>query len=343
MATLPSASATRTTSHWNDAATRIAPGLAVATTIAMAARFAADLSGGPVMLYALLIGMALSFLADDVRCRKGVDIAAKTVLRVGVALLGIQLTAQDVVALGWEAAALVVACVVVTITGGSLVGRALRLNGALPVLAAGATAICGASAALAISAVLPRRPESERQTVLVVAAVTTLSTIAMLVYPTVAQLLGLDDRSAGIFIGATIHDVAQVVGAGYMISDEAGQTATVIKLMRVACLVPAVATIGLLFRARSNDDAAKMPSLLPWFLVAFLALMFVNSLGAVPAVVVDGLKEGSRWCLAVAIAALGLKTRPRELFAMGARPILMLVMQTLLLATLGLAAVILLI
>lgn len=308
----------------------------------MAARFAADLSGGPVMLYALLLGMALSFLADDARCRTGVDIAAKPLLRIGVALLGVQVTAQDIAALGWGPAALVVACVAVTIVGGSLVGRALRLKGTLPVLAAGATAICGASAALAISAVLPRRPESERQTVLVVAAVTTLSTIAMIAYPAVAQLLGLGDRASGIFIGATIHDVAQVVGAGYMISDEAGQTATVIKLMRVACLVPAVAAIGLLFRARSVDAAAKLPSLLPWFLGAFLGLMLVNSLGVVPTVAADGLKESSRWCLVMAIAALGLKTRPRELFAMGARPIVMLVAQTLLLATLGLSAVTLL-
>ena len=118
-------------------------------------------------------------------------------------------------------------------------------------------AICGASAALAIAAVLPRREDSDRNTMVTIIGVAALSTVAMILYPLVAQALGMDERTAGVFLGASIHDVAQVVGAGFMISPDAAETATIVKLTRVVCLAPAVAVLALLFRApRRQRNAA---------------------------------------------------------------------------------------
>ena len=148
--------------------------------------------------------------------------------------------------LGWPVVALIVASVVATILVGGLIGRAFGLKGDQSVLSAGAVAICGASAALAIASVLPSHKDHERNTIMTVAGVTALSTVAMVAYPVFVTYLGYDNATAGVFLGATIHDVAQVVGAGYIISDQTGEISTLVKLIRVACLVPVVLMISLI-------------------------------------------------------------------------------------------------
>ncbi|MEO1406320.1 MAG: putative sulfate exporter family transporter, partial [Pseudomonadota bacterium] len=297
------------------------PGLLLATTIAMAAMLVNERYGGPVMLYALLLGIAFSFLSDHSRLAPGINFTARQVLRVGVALLGVRITMGDVASLGLPTVALVVSGIAITIGIGSWIGRAFGLKADHAILSAGAVAICGASAALAISAVLPRNKTSECNTILTVIGVTALSTIAMVIYPFIAGAMDLSDREAGIFIGATIHDVAQVVGAGYTISDEAGDTATIVKLMRVACLVPVICFIGLMMRGEGDQKAHPAAPLLPMFLIAFVALMVINSAGLVPMAVQSGLSEASRWALIAAVAALGVKTSLSDLFKVGPNPV----------------------
>jgi len=309
-----------------------APGLTLAVVLAMAATFVATSYGGPAMLFALLFGMAFNFLAKDAKCLPGINLASKTILRVGVALLGVRLTMGDLTALGLPTVALVVGGVAITILVGAGIGRLLNLSPSLSILSAGAVAICGASAALAISAVLPRTENRERNTVLVVVGVTAFSTLAMIFYPPLAHYLGLNETMAGIFFGATIHDVAQVIGAGYAVSDTAGETAAIVKLMRVACLVPVVFLIGLGFRNASaaTAEGASTP-LLPMFLVGFVLLVIINSLGFIPQAVGSELSDASRWCLITAVAALGVKTNLGEIFSVGPKPLLALTAQTLLL------------
>jgi uncharacterized integral membrane protein (TIGR00698 family) len=205
------------------------------------------------------------------------------------------------------------------------------LKGDQSVLSAGAVAICGASAALAIASVLPAHKDSERNMILTVAGVTALSTVAMVVYPVFVTYLHYDNATAGIFLGATIHDVAQVVGAGYIISDESGEISTLVKLIRVACLVPVVITISLLMHRRRSPDSGNEP-LLPWFLVAFVVLVIINSLGWVPAEAHTMLTPVSSWCLLTAVAALGVKTSLKALADVGPAPIGVMVIQTVFLA-----------
>ena len=178
-------------------------------------------------------------------------------------------------------------------------------------LSAGAVAICGASAALAIASILPKSKDLDKQTSLTVVAVTALSTIAMVIYPVILQGLSVDDRVAGVFIGSTIHDVAQVIGAGYIISEETGDTSAIIKLIRVVCLMPVVLILTLHFRRRAEHadrSATDRPPLIPTFILAFLAMMALTSIGAIPLAAQDLLSDASRWCLISAVAALGVKT-----------------------------------
>ncbi len=312
--------------------TRI-PGLLVTSLVAMAAAFLGSHYKGSMLLFALLLGLALHFISEDTRCAAGIQFASSTVLRLGVALLGLRLTIDHVVTLGWQTVVALLVAVSLTIALGLLLAKLFKVDSSLGVLIGGATAICGASAALAISSVLPKSPHLERDTTLTVVGVTTLSTAAMVVYPLITQWLGFDAVMAGQFIGATIHDVAQVVGAGYSLSTEAGDAATITKLMRVAFLMPVLVVISLVVRHRMADatgaSAATKTPLLPWFTVVFVVLMLVNSTGWVPAAVQSGASTLSQAFLVLAIAGVGLKTSLQEITQLGWRPVVMIFLVTL--------------
>ena len=317
----------------------IGPGLLASLVIAAAAAFLADHYSGPVMLFALLLGMAMNFLSEVDRCKAGVSFASRTVLRLGVALLGFRITLGEVAALGWPPVALVVAVVTLTILVSVWVARSMGFKSEFGLLTGGATAICGASAAMALSAALPPDERKERLTGFTIIGVATLSTIAMILYPAISTLFGFDDHHAGVFIGATVHDVAQVVGAGYAISPDAGDTATVVKLMRVAMLLPVIVLVGLWARKRGGHGEGQRPPLLPWFVTAFAALVVINSLVPIPELMREAGNTVSRWCLVAAIAALGIKTHFRDIAEIGWKPVMLMVVETLLIASLGLAAI----
>lgn len=327
------------------------PGLALAALLAAAATGVAALHGGPQMLYALFFGMSLNHLGRAGRTAAGVEFASRTVLRLGVGLLGARITAAQIVALGWQTAAVVVLAVLTTLWAALWLGRRLGLSPAQNVLAGGAVAICGASAALAIAAVLPRHKDSERFTLVVVVTVTLLSTVAMVLYPLLVRVLDLSPALGGLFLGGTIHDVAQVVGAGYTINPETGDAATVVKLFRVTLLTLVVAGTAFAFRhqrvaaappASQGAPVSKPSSLLamlPWFLWLFVAMVLLNSTAMLAPAVQQGLGQLSRICLVVAIAALGMKTSFKQLARMGWQPVKLIVAETLWLALFVLAAV----
>ena len=283
------------------------------------------------MLFALLLGMALNFLAEEGRCLPGIQLASTTVLRTGVALLGLRITIAQVAALGWTTIVLVMATVSLTIIGGILVARALGLGSAFGTLTGGAVAICGASAALAIASVLPKHPNAERDASFTVIGVTALSTLAMIIYPILVATTGLDHREAGVFLGATIHDVAQVVGAGYSVSQETGDAATIVKLLRVSMLLPACVAIGLALHVRGSTSTHAAP-IVPGFAVAFAVLVAISSTGVIPQGVVDVGSQVSQWCLVTAISAIGMKTSLRSLVDMGLKPVMLMVGETVFLA-----------
>jgi len=308
----------------------LAPGITLAVTVALASLFISSRYGGPVMLYAILFGIAFNFLNDEPKTKPGVQFASKRILQLGVVLLGASVTFTEIAHLGWGTALLVVSAVTTTILIGVVIGRAAGLTGPHATLSAGAVAICGASAAMAIASVLPQSKEAERNLILTVVGVTTLSTVAMITYPSLTHLFGFTDMQAGVFLGATIHDVAQVIGAGYIVSDDAGAVSAVVKLMRVTLLAPAVFLIAMRFSRHA--DASATGRAFPMFLFGFAALMAANSLGFVPDDFRSVLSGASRFCLVVAVSALGVKTSLKDLFEVGPRPVAALALQTLWLA-----------
>jgi uncharacterized integral membrane protein (TIGR00698 family) len=289
------------------------------------------------MLFALLFGMTFHFLHEEGRCIPGIEFSSKLVLRLGVALLGARITATQILSLGLMPIVTVIVGVSSTILLGALAARRLGLSREFGVLSGGAVGVCGASAALAIASILPKDKDSERDTILTVVVVTALSTIAMITYPLLATSVGLDHVRAGIFLGGTIHDVAQVVGAGYTISPQTGDIATYVKLLRVAMLLPVVFTLAFAFGRKSGQAGPQPP--IPLFLLGFAALVAVNSFGLLSKPVQDGANEVSRWCLVTAIAALGMKTSFKALIEVGWRPIALMVAETAWIGGLVMAAV----
>jgi uncharacterized integral membrane protein (TIGR00698 family) len=313
------------------------PGLIVAGVVAIAATFLSTQYKASAMLFALLLGMSLNFLAEEGRCLPGIQMASSIVLRTGVALLGLRITIAQVEALGWHTIIMVVVSVTLTIFCGIGIARMMKLGNALGTLTGGAVAICGASAALAIASLLPKHAHAERDASFTVIGVTALSTLAMILYPLLVSWLGLDHHAAGIFLGGTIHDVAQVVGAGYSLSQDTGDTATIVKLLRVAMLLPACLAIGLALHTRGATAAHAAP-ILPWFAVAFAVLVGISSLGWIPNEVIDVGSVLSRWCLVTAIAAIGMKTSLKSLVDMGLKPVMLIVIETVFLAALVVGA-----
>jgi uncharacterized integral membrane protein (TIGR00698 family) len=318
-----------------------APGLLLAFAAAAGASLVTPLvqrvTPIPTIVLALILGIMLHPVAARPVFRPGLAVAVKHLLRWAVALLGLRVALGEIAGLGFSTAALVVCAMVLTIVAGLVLAHCFRQHAPYGALAGAASAVCGASAALATATVLPAYPGKDRDTVFVVVAVNALSTIAMLVYPALCAWLGFDAQTTGIMLGATIHDVPQVVGAGYAAGEIAGNTAVVVKLFRVFLLLPAVLCIGLWCSGRGRTRGAGAPSVpVPVFAFVFLALCILHSVISAlphPIPVYDQARawliETSTWGLLVAIAALGLGTSLSAFVLLGWRQVATVVGTTL--------------
>lgn len=316
------------------------PGIIVSVLVAMTAKFLSEHYATPAMLLALLLGIAVGFLGQEGKAVPGIAFTARTLLRLGVALLGVRVSMTLMMGLGWELIALVIFGVLATIAFGLMVAGFFGHKWRFAFLTAGSVAICGASAAMAISAILPKDERSEERLIFTVLGVTVLSTIAMIAYPILVQYLDMNDVAGGVFLGGTIHDVAQVVGAGFSISEQTGDTATLVKLFRVAMLAPIVLVASIMIRnfAEADPDEGR-PPLLPSFVVGFLVLAGASSMGLIPPVVTEFLSQSSRWLLLIAIAAVGMKTNLKQVLSVGGAAIALIVLETLFIAGVILAGI----
>ena len=294
----------------------------------MAAQFLAEHYGTPAMLLALLLGIALNFLGAEGRTVDGIAFSARSLLRLGVACLGVRISFDLMMGLGLPLIALVVAGVLATIGFGMAVARFFGHRWRFAFLTAGSVAICGASAAMAISAILPRDERSEQRLLFTVMGVTILSTVAMILYPVAVSFFDLSEIEGGVFLGGTIHDVAQVVGAGFTISEATGDTATLVKLIRVSMLAPVVLVAAIMIRSFAGSAGTERPPILPGFVVAFLVLASLNSAHLIPELVADVISTAARWLLLVAIAAVGMKTDLKQVLQVGGAAIALIIAET---------------
>ncbi|WP_294056981.1 putative sulfate exporter family transporter [Sphingomonas sp.] len=304
----------------------LVPGLTVVATGTLAAGFIADHYGAPLTLMALLLGLALNFLSADARLEPGFAFASRALLRWGIVLVGARVTIGQIVGLGPVALLCIMGIVTATIGVGIVASRRLGFDTAFGILAGGSVAICGASAAMALAATLGPRRASESQLTIVLVGISAMSAAAMVAYPIAAHALGLSDLRAGFLLGASIHDVAQSLGAGYAYSEEAGQIAAIVKLTRVALLAPVLAVVAL-FLPRGDGGAGA--GHVPWFVLGFFLLAGANSLGFVPALASTLSSDAAAVMLAAAVTATAIRSPLPKLLETGPRPLLVLAAATL--------------
>jgi uncharacterized integral membrane protein (TIGR00698 family) len=290
------------------------PGLAVCGVVAAAASWLSDHYGMPVILMGLLLGLALNFIAADARTHRGLDFVSRVFLRLGIVVLGTQVTFAQIGGMGPLPFIALLMVMALAFAAAVLAARFTGQSLYAGILAGGATAICGASAALALYGIIGKDRLSQAQFAITLVSVALASAVAMSFYPLLADLLKLEDTQAGFLIGASIHDVAQAIGGGFAVSNEAGSHATIVKLARVALLAPVVALVSLWLARREAQGGPKAQPLwrqmaLPWFILAFLGMVALNSLVTLPAQMTGAGLILSKAMLLLAVTATALRAR----------------------------------
>jgi uncharacterized integral membrane protein (TIGR00698 family) len=313
-------------SPWQRTATFVTsatPGLLLTFAIAATAyalRALPGLSLFSPMILAIVLGIGFhNLVGTPARARAGVVVSMRRILRLAIILLGLQLTAGQMIAVGVNGIGVILATLIATFLFTVWLGRWLGVDSGLAQLIAAGTSICGASAVICTNTVT-RAPDED--VAYAVASVTVFGTIAMLAYPLLRGPLHLAPQDYGLWAGASIHEIAQVVAAAYQDSAQAGDFATIAKLSRVIMLAPLVIALGLIARAGgAAGRAARVP--MPWFVLGFMALAGVNSVISLPAGVTAAVAPATTFLLTVALAAMGLETDIRKLRAKGLRPLLL--------------------
>ncbi|WP_258061304.1 MULTISPECIES: YeiH family protein [unclassified Rathayibacter] len=320
---------------------RLGPGVAACAVAAViAALLHATVPAVPMLTAAVALGILVAQLPAarpllSGALAPGLKFSSRSLMRTGIVLLGLKLSLIDIAALGWGAILVVVGIVLATFGLTWALGRALRLPGQEPLLLAAGFSICGASAIGAMAGAT-RAKEQEQATP--VALVTLCGTLAIAVLPALQQPLGLSDVQFGHWVGASVHDVGQVVATAQVAGASALAVAVVVKLTRVVMLAPMVAVAAAVTR-RGGGTGGTRPAIVPLFVVGFLAAVLLRTLLPLPEGLLAAADTAQTWLLAAALFALGSAVRVRALVTTGWRALLVALVSWAAIAAMGLAAV----
>lgn len=272
------------------------------------------------LVVALLLGLAVAQLRPlPAVCAPGLSFASRSVLRAAIVLLGLRIGLRDIASVGGDGLLAIVAVVAATLAFGVWIGKRLGLGADAALLLAAGHAICGAAAVAAVDSVLRAKDADVARALTLV---TIAGTAAMVVCPLLGSALAMSVEQYGFWVGGSVHEVAQAVGAGYALGEAEGQAASLWKMARVACLLPVGAVVAVVAARRRAGQGVSLRGLVPWFVVGFAAVAAVDAAGWVPAALAGWLRELCTVLMTVAMAALGLKSSLRDLLRAGSRPLL---------------------
>lgn len=308
-------------------------GVLLITLFSCAAFYIGDMSFVKnLSLSPMIVGIVLGMLyANSLRNNlpdtwvPGIQFCSKRVLRIGIILYGFRLTFQDVTAVGVPAICVDAIVVTVTILGGMLIGRMLKMDRELTLLTSVGSGICGAAAVLGAESAIRTQPY---KTAVAVSTVVIFGTIAMFVYPVLYRngVFDLSPEEMGIFTGATVHEVAHVVGAGNAMGKAVSDPAIIVKMIRVMMLVPVLLVISYaMARAAVAGGGTKSGGKvsMPWFAILFLVVIGFNSFNLLPADVVGFINNFDTFLLTMAMTALGAETSIDKFWKAGFKPFLL--------------------
>jgi uncharacterized integral membrane protein (TIGR00698 family) len=323
------------------------PGLAIAASIAAVAFVVEYLikNNTAGVISPLVIAVVLGALTSNLgwlpeNCRIGLGFAARNLLRLGIVLLGLQLSFSQVRELGAPGLALVIVVVAATFVGTQWLGKKMGLSPGLSLLVATGFSICGASA---IAAMRPVSDADDDDMAYAIALVTICGTLAIFLLPAIGELIGFSGAQFGSWVGASVHDVAQTVATAASGNDDAQDAAIVVKLTRVMLLAPLVAAVSFTRRQKLNRTSAtdsktqkaKLPPIVPLFVVGFIAAISINSSFNLPSEFLSNVKWLEKSLLACALVGLGAGVDARKLRRVGTRPLALGLISWILIATLS--------
>jgi len=279
-------------------------GLLVVFIVASLSYALSFIYNAPAMLFALLLGMTISFINQNTKFTDGIDFAASVLLKIGIVLMGFRLVFEDINAFGFLPIGCIFLIVLLTLCFGIGLSYFFKKNITLGLVSGAGVAICGASAVLAVNAVLPTKLQKSNNSIFVIVTITILSTLSMIIFPVFAKFFDLSNFVSGFLIGSTIHDVAQVVGAGYSINDDAGILATFFKMVRVLALPVVILVVSYWYNSRDRSVLN-----FPIFILGFLVTAFLANSVEFPEFIINSSVTISSWLLVCAIAAIGMKTQ----------------------------------
>lgn len=309
----------------------LVPGIVAAIIVTICAYIMAFYLPVSTMVLALILGFLLQPLCYRIASlEKGLQLSATKILKLGIICLGARIHLGLIVDLGWQTLLIIVTSMLLTTLFGVYLGKKVGLTKVFTALIVGSVCVCGSAAALAVSSIMPKDKHRDRDLSFVIVAVTVLSTLGLVLYPFMVLRLNMSPEDMGIVMGASLHNVAQSVAAGFNISGEVGDVATVVKLTRVSFLAPYLLLIALLFKDKTEGSGAEVkPSLFPFFLIGFFILAGLNSIGLIPMTMVVIFSDLSNFCLIVAIAAIAILTPFKEFLTVPKPAIALMVALTL--------------
>jgi len=308
------------------------PGLLVCILAGILAAYISKITMVPVMLLAIIIGLLLHVLNSVSILKDGINWSSRGLLYAGVALMGLRIDLTDLSQVGFMAPLFVILTLITTLLVGYAIARALGQSKDFSILMSGAVGICGVSAAAAICSALEDNPLRDAQLAITIAGITVLSTLAMLLYPFISNALNLNILESGIFMGGGIHNVSQAVGAGYAVSNEAGDLAVIFKLIRISMLLPVIIIISLVWGKGSSTPypnvRSKLKASTPPFLIVFCLLALLSCLNIVPDLAKNAGNISAYWALIVSLVAIGIKTDTKLVMKVGTKPLTIMTLTT---------------
>ncbi len=322
--------------------TKYLPGLLLTSTIAIISTQLQQLGIIKRMhLSSLILAILLGVLINNIvqlppAVRPGIQFSMKKILRLAILGLGFRLSLAQVTEVGGKGLILVIVVTFATLIFAKWIGEKLGLSSNQSVLLAAGTAICGASAIAAASSVLPEDDEIEDDITVAIGTITLFGTLAMVLYPVTQQILQLPTLVYAAWTGSSVHEIAQVVAAGFAVGQEGGQYAILIKLTRVLLIIPVTIALGIRQLKKERSSGERKAITIPWFVFGFLAVVLFNSANILAANLVAGLVAIDGFLLSVAMAGMGLETNFAKMRQVGAKPVYAGLWTTLFISLLGL-------
>lgn len=308
------------------------PGFIMAIFVAFLARYIESLLPLPFIgasVIALFIGIGLNYIKKpSPMIEVGLQFTSKRVLKFSIVLLGASLSIGTILNVGRLSLTVMFFTLLTCFGGGHFVGKWLGLDWKLSNMISAGTGICGGSAIAAMAPVI----DAEDKDVAYAMSATFIFDMAMIIlFPIMGRALGLSDMAYGLWTGTAVNDTSSVVAAGYAFSEAAGDFATMVKLTRTLSIIPTVLVFSVINAKlnsqkananSSNQEKVKITSLFPWFILAFVGMAIINSLGVIPATVSSTMKSVSRFLMVAALAAIGMNTDFREMKKSGINPMI---------------------